>query len=216
MRYTSPPVTAPLALHPQSSTIILPSSHPSSLQEYSPSSGKLISELEVSPSNRVSRRDEKPLEHARVERVVVSPSGEWMATIDGRDGDDTLRGEIYLKIWQLKSGNWILNTRIDRPHGHKRITAIAFSPTRRGANSVRLVTTALDGNAKTWRIRSLRGKNGELEGLCDDLVYFTTVTSIRHRILGSSVNIRVSVRISNARVVVSRRFPASGHIWTIC
>jgi NET1-associated nuclear protein 1 (U3 small nucleolar RNA-associated protein 17) len=111
----------------------------------------------VSSSNRVSRKDEKLLEHARVERVVVSPLGEWMATVDGRDGDDTIRGEIYMKIWQWKSGNWILNTRIDRPH--------AFSPTRQGSNSVCLVTTALDGNAKTWRVRSIRRRGGEQEGL---------------------------------------------------
>ena len=49
---------------------------------------KLVAELEVSPSNRVSRRDEKALQPSVVERVVVSPSGEWMATVDVREGDD--------------------------------------------------------------------------------------------------------------------------------
>jgi NET1-associated nuclear protein 1 (U3 small nucleolar RNA-associated protein 17) len=46
----------PLAYHKPSSSIILPSSHPSSLQMYSLSSNRLLMELEISPSNRVSRR----------------------------------------------------------------------------------------------------------------------------------------------------------------
>jgi NET1-associated nuclear protein 1 (U3 small nucleolar RNA-associated protein 17) len=86
-----------------------------------------------------------------------------MATIDGREGDPTFRGEIYLKIWHWKAGTWILNTRIDRPHGLKKITALAFSPATRN-DSLYLVTTGQDGNVKTWRLRSLRGKEGVSEG----------------------------------------------------
>ncbi|KAG2155572.1 WD40-repeat-containing domain protein [Suillus clintonianus] len=64
----------PLAVHPLSSTLVLPSSHPSSLQTYSPSSSMLVAELEVSPSNRVSRQEDKMLEPSRVERVGTSHS----------------------------------------------------------------------------------------------------------------------------------------------
>jgi len=162
-RHTSSPVASPLAVHSSTSSIILPSSHPSSLQTYSPSSSKLISELEVSPSNRVSRRDEKPLEPSRVDRAVISPSGEWMATIDAREGDDTFRGEIHLKIWLWKSGCWILNTRIDRPHALKKITAAVFNPGTR-KSQLSLVTTGQDGNIKIWRIQNVKEKNGVLEG----------------------------------------------------
>ena len=78
----------PLAMHHQSATVILPASHPSSLQIYSPESSSLVSELEVSASNRVSRRDEKPLEASRVDYAVVDQRGEWMATIDKRENEE--------------------------------------------------------------------------------------------------------------------------------
>ncbi|KAI0778384.1 WD40 repeat-like protein [Trametes elegans] len=155
----------PLAVHSLSSTLILPSSHPSSLQTYAPSTSRLLSELEVSPYNRVSRRDEKPLQPARVERVVLSDSGEWMATIDIREADESFRAEIYLKIWQWdrKAGFWILNTRIDRPHGLTKITGIAFRPRARTQDDLLLATTGEDGHIRTWRIRSVKTKSDGVE-----------------------------------------------------
>ncbi|KAI0068107.1 WD40 repeat-like protein [Artomyces pyxidatus] len=152
--------SVPLTVHSLTSTLILPSSHPSSLQTYSPSSSKLLFELEVSPSNRVSRKDEKMLEPSRVEQAVISSSGEWLATIDSRTGDESFRGEVYLKIWQWdkSSGFWILNTRVGRPHGLKKVTSTAFSPAARDATALLLVTTGEDGNVKSWRIRTLKEK----------------------------------------------------------
>ncbi|KDQ63260.1 hypothetical protein JAAARDRAFT_29279 [Jaapia argillacea MUCL 33604] len=162
-RHPSPAPT-PLAFHSISSTLILPSSHPSSLQTYSLNSSKLISELEVSPSNRVSRRDEKHIEPSRVERAVISSSSDWMATIDSRQPDDAFRGEMYLKLWwwDRKAGVWILNTRIDRPHGLKKLTSVTFSPTKHRSRLL-LVTTGEDGYVKTWGIRTLGDKDGETE-----------------------------------------------------
>ncbi|TBU63747.1 WD40 repeat-like protein [Dichomitus squalens] len=157
--------SVPLAVHPLSSTLILPSSHPSSLQTFAPSSSKLVSELEVSPSNRVSRRDDKPLQPARVERVVLSDSGDWMATVDTREAEDPPRPEVYMKIWQWdrKSGFWILNTRIDRPHGPTRLSGIAFRPGLRSQEGLLLATVGADGNIKTWRIRSVKTKSEGVE-----------------------------------------------------
>ncbi|KAJ7225364.1 WD40 repeat-like protein [Mycena pura] len=154
----------PFSIHDLTSTLILPSSHPSSLQIYSPISSTLVSELEVSPSNRVSRRDEKPVEPCRVEQVVISPSGDWLATIDSRDGDEDTHGESYLKIWlwDQKIGSWILNTRVDRPHGLEKVTSIAFSPTSEG-QSVLLATTGGDGMIKTWRTQTAKQKSGPAE-----------------------------------------------------
>lgn len=149
----------PLATHSLSSTLILPSSHPSSLQIYSPSSSRLISELEVSPSNRVSRRDEKIIVPSCVEHAVISPSGEWLATIDVRKADDGFRDEIYLKIWlwDQKGGRWTLNTRIDRPHALHNVTCLAFSPLSKNCLSY-LVTTGDDGNVKTWGLRNVKSQ----------------------------------------------------------
>lgn len=158
-------VFVPLAVHSLTSTLILPSSHPASLQIYSPSSSKLVSELEVSPSNRVSRKDERPIEPSRVEQTVISPSGEWMASIDSREGDNGLRGEVYLKIWRWdrKAGHWTLNTRIDRPHGLSRITGVVFSPVLKD-HQMHLVTTGEDSCVKTWRLRTSKDKAGNSEG----------------------------------------------------
>ncbi|KAG6814124.1 hypothetical protein H0H92_002119 [Tricholoma furcatifolium] len=151
----------PLAVHSTSSTLILPSSHPSSLQTFSPSASKLVSELEVSPSNRVSRRDEKPLEPAYVEQTVVSASGEWLATIDTRQADDGFRDEIHLKLWRwdVKTGRWTLNTRVDSPHGFHNVTSVSFS----SLSKPLLVTTGEDGEVKTWRVKSVKTKSGPME-----------------------------------------------------
>ncbi|KAI0756804.1 WD40 repeat-like protein [Daedaleopsis nitida] len=155
----------PLAVHSLSSSLVLPSSHPSSLQTFSPSSSRLLSELEVSPSNRVSRRDDKPLQPARVEHVILSDTGDWMATVDTREGDDSFRTEVYMKIWQWdrKSNFWILNTRIDRPHGSNRLCGIAFRPGMRCSEDLLLATVGEDGNIKTWRIRSVKTKSEGVE-----------------------------------------------------
>jgi NET1-associated nuclear protein 1 (U3 small nucleolar RNA-associated protein 17) len=155
--------STPLGVHKTSSTLILPSSHPSSLQIYSPSTSKLMSELEVSPSNRVSRRDQKPIEQSCVEHVAVSLSGAWMASIDTREGDDSIRGETYLKIWcwDFSNSRWVLNTRIDRPHGLTRITSISFSP---APTLLQLVTTGEDGNVRMWRPRTVKTKTEGTEG----------------------------------------------------
>jgi len=90
-----------------------------------------------------------------------------MASIDSREGDDAFRGEIYLKIWwwDRKAGYWILNTRIDRPHGLKKVTAVSFSPVAKDHQSLHLVTTGHDGNVKSWRIRTTKHKAGNSEGL---------------------------------------------------
>ena len=97
---------------------------------------------------------------------MISDGGDWMATIDEREGDESFRREVYLKIWQWdrKSGFWILNTRIDRPHGSKKMTGVAFRLGMRGADDLLLATTGEDGNIKTWRVRSVKTKADGLEG----------------------------------------------------
>ncbi|KAJ6519978.1 WD40 repeat-like protein [Mycena sanguinolenta] len=154
----------PLSVHTLTSTLILPSSHPASLQIYSPSSSTVVSELEVAPSNRVSRREDKSIEPCRVERATVSTSGDWMATIDTREGDESTHGECYLKIWRWdrKAGYWILNTRVDRPHGLGKVVHVAFSPASE-SHSVLLSTVGEDRNVKTFRMQTAKSKSGSSE-----------------------------------------------------
>ncbi|KAF9454138.1 WD40 repeat-like protein [Macrolepiota fuliginosa MF-IS2] len=158
-------VSTPLAVHTLSSTILLPSSHPSSLQVYSPSTSTLVSELEVSPSNRISRREDKAVEHSRIERCIISPSGHWMVTVDTREGDCDFRAEVYLKFWSWDERNaaWALNTRIDKPHADKKITSLAFSPEQGRDTMLQLVSAGEDGIVKVWRLRSRKLKGGERE-----------------------------------------------------
>ena len=86
-----------------------------------------------------------------------------MATIDRREGDETFRSEIYLKFWywDKKTTFWILNTRIDRPHGLAKVTSLSFRP---GVEDVQVVTTGEDGKVKAWRIRRVKNKKGCEEG----------------------------------------------------
>lgn len=86
-----------------------------------------------------------------------------MATIDRREGDEAFRAEIYLKLWywDKKTTFWILNTRIDRPHGLAKVTSLSFRP---GMGDEQVVTTGEDGNVKAWRIRRVRNKKGGEEG----------------------------------------------------
>ncbi|EKM61312.1 uncharacterized protein PHACADRAFT_180447 [Phanerochaete carnosa HHB-10118-sp] len=174
-----PPTGAsvPLAAHAISSSFILPSSHPSSLQTYSPLTSTLISELEVSPTNKISRRDEKPLEPSRVEHAVTSESGQWLATVDSRPALDGFRGEIYIKLWSWdkKKGSWMLNTRIDRPHGLSKVTTVTFRPGDGGCTEQTLVTAGADGCVKMWGVCSTKSKSGEVEN------FWVTRATVRSR-----------------------------------
>ena len=145
-------------------TFVLPSSHPSSLQIYSPQSSSLLSELEISPSNRVSRREDKPITPACVEKVVISSCGLWMATVDCRMGGADFRSEVYLKFWSWvrKEGTWTLNTRIDKPHGSFKITDINFSPDFRQLQTSLLVSTGDDYRIKVWQLHSVPGTDSSM------------------------------------------------------
>ena len=123
----------------------------------------------------MSRKDEKHLEPSRVRRVAISASGEWMATVDSRTGDEDFRPEVYLKIWwwDRKSGFWILNSRINRPHGLNELTSVSFSPGF-DRERMRLATTGEDKQVKVWTLGTSVDRNGEVEGA----TFFSRVTVI--------------------------------------
>ena len=85
-----------------------------------------------------------------------------MATIDSRDGDVGFRAEVYLKFWSwaTKERNWVLNTRVDLPHGTHKVTHCSFSPSSDASDRMYLVTTGEDGFIKVWR-RHQRGLDAE-------------------------------------------------------
>lgn len=88
-----------------------------------------------------------------------------MATVDSRIGDEGFQPEVYLKIWwwDRKSGFWILNSRINRPHGLSEITSISFSPVF-DKGKMLLVTTGEDKQVRTWGLRTNVDRKGEVEG----------------------------------------------------
>lgn len=85
-----------------------------------------------------------------------------MATIDRREGDGIIHSEMYLKIWRWnQQGNiWLLNTRVDRPHGTSNVTDVDFNPSASNLAPSLLVTTGVDSTIKIWRLKQ-SGKSAE-------------------------------------------------------
>lgn len=160
----------PMALDRGAGHMALLSGHPSTLQFIDIATRTHLRDMEIVPSNRVSRPDEAPLMPPRVYNVAFSApardvmQAEWMATVDGRDGG-AYTTELSLKLWQwdVHSRTYLLNTRIDHPHEHS-VTSVAFSPRLGDAlDAFLLVTTGADGQVKTWRLAERQFKGGRTE-----------------------------------------------------
>lgn len=175
LRSTSETINYPLLIHPSTKSLVVPSSHPSTIQFIDPIASTVLFDLEVAPSNRVSRRDDKELEPVSVEKVAFSDVqdgvSKWMATTEGRKGDEIEGGGMLknLKIWKWSGDKYVVNTQSPRPHGISDITTIAFSPIPSAASASStsstsqanpyFLTTSIDGTAKIWHVR--QAKNTE-------------------------------------------------------
>ncbi|KAK4689971.1 NET1-associated nuclear protein 1 (U3 small nucleolar RNA-associated protein 17), partial [Tremellales sp. Uapishka_1] len=161
----------PLVIHPSTQSLVVTSSHPSTLQFIDPLASSVVFDLEVAPSNRVSRRDEKILESVAVEKVAFSGDqdgqSKWMATMEGRSGDDVEGGGFVknLKIWKWVGERYLVNTQFPRPHAASDISTITFSPLPKSTPSPSrgvalptpyLLTTSIDGTAKIWQVRQAK------------------------------------------------------------
>lgn len=110
LRPTSDKRPYPFALHPPTGSLVIPSSHRSTLQFVDPLASSVLFDLEVVPSNRISRRDEKELEPIAVEMVAFSDPQDgvsrWMATMEGREGDEMQGGGRVknLRFWRWVGG----------------------------------------------------------------------------------------------------------------
>ncbi|WVW83264.1 hypothetical protein I302_105283 [Kwoniella bestiolae CBS 10118] len=168
LRPTSSTTSYPFSLHPSTSSLVVPSSHPSTLQFIEPIASSVLFDLEVAPSNRVSRRDEKEIQPVSVEKVAFSGSQDgqsvWMATFESRTGDDMEGGGAVknLKMWKWHDEKYAVNTQFPRPHGTSPITSVIFSPIAQpfgtsSNNSILptpyLLTASADGMAKIWQVR---------------------------------------------------------------
>ncbi|KAI9638599.1 WD40-repeat-containing domain protein [Dioszegia hungarica] len=183
LRQTDATTPYPLTLHPSTSALVLPSSNPGTLQFVNPAQTSLLFDLEVAPSNRVSRRDDKHLVPVAVEHVAFSDAVkgqcEWMATVEGRKGDEWEGGgEVRnLKIWRWDGQRYLVNTQFPRPHGITEISSLAFSPLNTPTSPALpyLLSTAIDGTAKLWQVRqskkSEHGKNASKRPASYDLFW---------------------------------------------
>jgi NET1-associated nuclear protein 1 (U3 small nucleolar RNA-associated protein 17) len=115
----------------------------------------------------VSRPFKKPIKPCHVDQIAISNSGEWLATVDMRDGFSEGFGlECYLKfwLWDEMANTWHLNTKIDSPHGNHKVNSLAFNPASFETGDVLLVSTGDDGNTKTWCTRLSSQKSDESTG----------------------------------------------------
>ena len=167
----------PLALDRAAGQLVLLAGHPSTVQFVDVATRTHVRDMEIVPSNRVSRPEEALLTPPSVYAVAFSDPGrdalhaEWMATVDGRDGG-SFTSEFSLKLWQWepRSKTYVLNTRIDHPH-EKSVSSIGFSPCLSDNDPLQaflLVTAGGDGQVKTWRLalRSLKGARSEHFWVC--------------------------------------------------
>lgn len=169
-------IAKPLALDAAAGQLALLSGHPSTLQFIDVRTRAHIRDMEIVPSNRVSRPDEAVLTPPAVQHIAFSEPlrdalhAEWMATVDDRDAG-IYSSELSLKLWQWepRTKTYTLNTRIDHPHD-KGVSSMSFSPrlATESNDDFFLVTTGGDGQVKTWRLaqRTLKGARTEQFWVC--------------------------------------------------
>ncbi|KAL1411238.1 NET1-associated nuclear protein 1 [Vanrija albida] len=183
----------PLAVHPSTKALVVPSSHPSTLQFIDPIASSVLFDLEVAPSNRVSKRDDKELVPIAVEQVAFSPPrdgrSEWMATVEGRTRDEDEGGGFVktLKFWRWNGERYIVNTQYPRPHGSENIASLSFSSL--GPDQEPLALTACSsGTVKIWHPRQTKksdnGKSSKKPSITD--LYWTARSTFKYRSLGVS------------------------------
>lgn len=158
----------PLAYHIPTSSMVLPSSHPSIIQFYQPTTQKVLFDLEITPSNRVRGMGKADAtEQVKVDIVAFSDVAEngtvpWMATSEAREGDEDEGGGHVrsIKIWEWRHGTYILNTHFAKAHGASTVTSMVFREPLVAVGSSKakkpemlLLTTAEDGSAKVWTIK---------------------------------------------------------------
>ncbi|KAG9038849.1 hypothetical protein FRB95_014398 [Tulasnella sp. JGI-2019a] len=152
-----PPI---LAIHPQRNWLATTSSHPASLQIYDPYTSSLVSELEVAPSNRIAATDEDTIltPCTVVQAAFSSEDGRWLATVDVREATLDAGVAIVLKIWNWVTdgarGTYLLNTKIDRPHGKSIVNSIHFSSPDVNGDCT-LATTGQDGLVRLWGVKRI-------------------------------------------------------------
>ncbi len=173
-----------MAIEPTTGALVTASSHPSTLQFYSPASDRLLMELEISPTNRAFRAEEAFIEPTRVERIAFSTparaggsrsaASSWLAVLQSRRAGEGQANEQVLSFWQWlpasaksassssnsSKGRYSLVTRIERPHDDE-VNAMKFTPA--GGAGALLATSSADGSVRFWSLSTVQVKGGRQE-----------------------------------------------------
>ncbi|KAH6577753.1 hypothetical protein BASA81_014304 [Batrachochytrium salamandrivorans] len=142
------PMTAGLVVDPRSASIAM-NGYPGSVQFYNPALEQSITEVDVSPRNRVTRIEDREILRPHVHHIQFSDDGEWMATVDVRN-DRIFATESYLRFWKYntESRSYVANTRVDSPHGET-VTSLRFQP-RVPGQPLLAATSGADKLFKIW------------------------------------------------------------------
>ncbi|TPX45559.1 hypothetical protein SeMB42_g03970 [Synchytrium endobioticum] len=135
-----------LVVEPRNKLIAL-NALPGSLQFISSSTFEHVMELEVTPGNRVSRRDNNDIVRAHVLYVAFSADGEWMVTLESRESGPH---EQHLKFWKYDGAtqSYSVNTRVDGPHDSGSVLSLKMN-TNPGTPST-CITTGDDNKFRLW------------------------------------------------------------------
>ncbi|KAI9554716.1 hypothetical protein GHT06_019992 [Daphnia sinensis] len=123
------------------------------LQLYDPQKNSLIFNMDVANRNVLTDERNLVIGNAEVLRVAVSPTGEWLATLEVWSNMSAGYHDMNLKFWRYDAvqANYELNTDVTMPH-QDRVTALSFQPGLLGTEMPCLVTIGRDLKFKIWRL----------------------------------------------------------------
>jgi NET1-associated nuclear protein 1 (U3 small nucleolar RNA-associated protein 17) len=140
------PMYVGLQVNPRTGHVLINGS-PASLQLFDAVTDRHISEIEVTPMNKVSKSHSQQYA-SRIKHAAFSKDGLWMATVDVRRTEDIT--ESYIKFWQFDqdSQTYMVNTRIFNPHDSD-LTCLQFGE---WDDKLICVTCGKDSKFKLWQL----------------------------------------------------------------
>ncbi len=109
--------------------------------------------MDIANRNVLTDERNTVIGNAEVLRVAVSPTGEWLATLEVWSNMSAGYHDMNLKFWRYDAvqANYELNTDVTMPH-HDRVTSLAFQPGLLGTEWPCLVSIGRDLKFKIWRL----------------------------------------------------------------
>ena len=126
---------------------------PGRLQFWRVDTNQHVLEVEVAPSPKINRSESGMVQASWVRHVAFSPDGNWMATVDSREGEAPC-----LKLWQFNSerSHFDLITRVDEAH-LSQVTHLEFAPSiLPGGHAPLLASSSTDGTFRMWQLKMVK------------------------------------------------------------